>query len=126
MTPGQARMALLCFAVLLFGVAANALYLQKSALPSGAVAQGAAGPALERGKPSEASGASRATPRSSAALNTLRIARFAPDGKRDSQPPAAGADGETTRALQRELKARGYGPLPSDGSADLATRAAIM
>ena len=125
MTPGQARMALLCFAALLIGVAANALYLQKSPLPSGAVVQGAAGPA-ERVKPSEAKGASRTTPRTSAAPNTLRIARFAPDAKRNSQPPAAGADGETTRALQRELKARGYGPLPTNGSADLATRSAIM
>src|SRR5262249_4590835 len=103
MTPGQARMALLCFAVLLLGVAANALYLQNSALPSGAVAQGAAGPPPERVKPSEGRGASRAVPRTSAAPNPLRIARFAPDAKRDSRPPGAGADGETTRALQREL-----------------------
>src|SRR5262249_28190101 len=33
---------------------------------------------------------------------------------------------ETVRAIQRELKLRGYGPVPIDGGAGLATRAAIM
>ena len=59
----------------------------------------------------------------------LRIARFAPDAARIDPPPPAPdreADAETVRAIQRELKLRGYGPLGSDGAIELATRAAIM
>ena len=59
----------------------------------------------------------------------LRIARFAADpGKIDPAPagPDDAADTETIRAIQRELKLRGYGPLAGDGVIGLTTRAAIM
>jgi peptidoglycan hydrolase-like protein with peptidoglycan-binding domain len=39
---------------------------------------------------------------------------------------AAVADPDLVRALQRELAQRGYRPGPRDGTADAATRAAIM
>ena len=49
---------------------------------------------------------------------TLRIARFAPHTGILEAPltaPRAEAGVETVRAIQRELRARGYGPLPGDG-----------
>ena len=60
---------------------------------------------------------------------TLRIAHFTPDTTKLDAPPQApqgDADIETVRAIQRELKARGYGPLAGDGVIGLTTRAAIM
>jgi peptidoglycan hydrolase-like protein with peptidoglycan-binding domain len=40
--------------------------------------------------------------------------------------PSGDGNVETIRAVQRELKARGYGPVTLDGVPGLATRAAIM
>ena len=60
---------------------------------------------------------------------TLRIARFAPHTGILEAPltaPRAEAGVETVRAIQRELRTRGYGPLPGDGVMSLATRAGIM
>src|SRR5262249_60215652 len=58
-----------------------------------------------------------------------RLAGLAGD-PRKTDPTAVGpdevADAETIRAIQRELKLRGYGPVPVDGTIGLATRAAIM
>lgn len=69
-----------------------------------------------------------------------RFAKFKPDSW--SSPPSAGAvpigadtlpdapdaegDATTISAVQRELNARGYGPLATDGVPGLATRAAIL
>ncbi len=63
-----------------------------------------------------------------------RFARvLKPDAALADQPidtlpdaPEAEGDPETIRAVQRELSARGYGPLNSDGVPGLVTRAAIM
>ena len=63
-----------------------------------------------------------------------RFARLKPnaaalrDRPRDTLPDAPGAEGDpaTIKAVQRELTARGYGPLVADGVPGLVTRAAIM
>src|SRR5262249_8090029 len=59
----------------------------------------------------------------------LRIARFAAEPANIAPAaagPSEGTDAETVRAIQRELKLRGYGPVPVNGTIGLATRAAIM
>jgi Putative peptidoglycan binding domain len=125
MTPGQARGMLLCFAFLLAGVSCNAIFLQETA--GGEQLRARAAPVVPR-QPREA------TPAPARAATThdppaLRIARFAPDrnGLEGPRAPAGkGSDPETVRAVQIELKRRGFGPVPSDGSLGLATRAAIM
>ena len=134
MTPGQARVALLTFFLVTAGVAVNALFLQ-----SGAVFPGRA--AVERMSTRSATPAERSVKfaevpiprggneRSSREEQALRIARFAADPSQ-IDAMAAGpdevADAETVRAIQRELKERGYGPVPFDGAIGLVTRAAIM
>ena len=131
MTPAKARIALLGFVLVSAGVATNALFLQARAPVAGKAAPERASasprPAADRsGKGGEAA----ATRRSSLPEEqALRIARFAPDlAKIDPAPvvPDDAADAETVRAIQRELKLRGYGPLGSDGGMGLPTRAAIM
>jgi peptidoglycan hydrolase-like protein with peptidoglycan-binding domain len=131
MTPGQARGTLLCFALVLAGVACNAVYLQE---PRGEMHAGErdrqAARAPQRAAPAAGAKAERGAKggaRSSEAVGetpTLRIARFAADTARPAA--AAPADPDTVRAIQRELAARGFGPLPRDGTPGLATRAAIM
>jgi peptidoglycan hydrolase-like protein with peptidoglycan-binding domain len=104
---------LLSFLAVMVGVVVNALFMQvRPAITSKAVVDRAqTRPGAER---------------------QLHIARYAADPKSVGSTPApavaaeADADPETVRAIQRELKARGYGPLPGDGSVSLATRAAIM
>lgn len=64
-----------------------------------------------------------------------RFARLRPDALKlgpssaaDTMPHAPDAEGDpaTIAAVQRELSARGYGPLTADGMTGLMTRAAIM
>jgi peptidoglycan hydrolase-like protein with peptidoglycan-binding domain len=73
--------------------------------------------------------APRENERLSRAEQGLRIARFAAEPS-SIEPATAGpgeaTDAETVRAIQRELKLRGYGPVPVTGTIGLATRAAIM
>ena len=133
MTPGQARVALLSFLLVTVGVAFNALFLQtKPATATRAAADRAAvRPALDRGrKGAEASDTGLAALiGANAEPRPLRIARFAPDTSKIDPAPASPdqeADAETIRAIQRELKLRGYGPVAGDGTMGLATRAAIM
>jgi len=122
MTPGQARGALVGFALVLAGVTINAIYLQQGEqVPLREAAR-------QAGRPERKPVVAAPTPRDGAAVPEapLRIARFAP-----ASPPLpvrveGGVDQETVRAIQRELAARGFGPLPSDGSLGLATRAAII
>jgi peptidoglycan hydrolase-like protein with peptidoglycan-binding domain len=134
MTPGQARVALLSFLLVTIGVAVNALFLQ--ARPGGAVQaaldrapiSGAGDAARRKG---EAARPGRPAPYRTASIVTqtpLRIARFAPDSARlDSEPALEqGASGTTIAAIQRELSARGYGPLAPDGVMGLGTRTAII
>jgi peptidoglycan hydrolase-like protein with peptidoglycan-binding domain len=135
MTPGQARIALLSFLLVTTGVAVNALFLQsRPAIATKApTARTTASPPADRGRrSSEATRADRSKPAPSEAAakeQTLRIARFAPDTAMLDAPlsvPQAEAGIETVRAIQRELKARGYGPLAGDGVMGIATRAGIM
>ena len=129
MTPGQARIALLSFLLVSAGVVTNALFLQARPPVAG---KGAGERASTRPAPDKAGklGETPMTRRSGLPEEpALRIARFAPDhGKIDPAPagPDGSADAETIRAIQRELKLRGYGPVPGDGVIGLTTRAAIM
>jgi peptidoglycan hydrolase-like protein with peptidoglycan-binding domain len=133
MTPGQARGTLLCFALVLAGVACNAVYLQE---PRGEVHAGEGGRqtarAPQRAAPTAGAKTERGVKggaRSSEAdgeTPTLRIARFAADTAAARPGAAVPADADTVRAIQRELAARGFGPLAQDGSPGLTTRAAIM
>ena len=134
MTPGQARVALLSFLLVTAGVAINALFLQTgSASPgkAGSARAASARPAVDASaRVGEAAAGRRGGnlgPNSEE--QALRIARFAADpGKIDPAPagPDDAADTETVRAIQRELKLRGYGPISGDGGVGLTTRAAIM
>jgi peptidoglycan hydrolase-like protein with peptidoglycan-binding domain len=123
MTPGQARGALLGFALVLAGVTVNAIYLQDREQAVRETARQASRP--ER-KPVVAAPAAHG-PRGGAAASEapLRIARFG-----SASPPVpvsqASVDQETVRAIQRELSARGFGPVPNDGNLGLVTRAAII
>jgi peptidoglycan hydrolase-like protein with peptidoglycan-binding domain len=135
MTPGQARIALLSFLLVTTGVAVNALFLQArpaaSSRPAKPVAQ--QGGATEAGRrKGEAARGDKAGPRwpgSSSADSPLRIARFAPDQTRidgAADAPRGAPNANTVAAIQRELDARGYGPLSGDGVLGIGTRAAIM
>jgi peptidoglycan hydrolase-like protein with peptidoglycan-binding domain len=133
MTPGQARVALLSFLLVTVGVATNALFLQAGPVPASksVVERASPRPAADRGIKAGETAAMRrgASVSSSPEEQALRIARFAPDpGKIDPAPagPDDTADTETIRAIQRELKLRGYGPVGGDGVIGLTTRAAIM
>lgn len=133
MTPGQARVALLSFLLVTAGVAFNALHLQtKPATAARAtVERPPIRPVLDRGrKTAEVNDAGlTALIEANAEPRPLRIARFAPDTSKIDPAPAGPdpeADAETIRAIQRELKLRGYGPIAGDGSMGIATRAAIM
>lgn len=136
MTPGQARVALLSFLLVTLGVATNALFLQTGSPPSGrAVAERTSTrpaidkPAIRSVGPNAASPGRRGALLPSPEEQALRIARFAPDlAKIDPAPagPDDTSDPETIRAIQRELRLRGYGPVSADGVMALTTRAAIM
>jgi peptidoglycan hydrolase-like protein with peptidoglycan-binding domain len=121
MTPGQARGALAGFALVLAGATVNAIYLQQG---ERAALRDAHQPSRPERKPVVAA----PLPQGGAAAPEapLRIARFAPAPTPLPAPLEAGANPETVRAIQRELAARGFGPVPSDGNLDIATRAAII
>lgn len=133
MTPGQARFALTSFLLVTVGVAFNAVFLQAKPVVA---ARAAERTGLDRARVTihATTGATEqpASVAASAGQQPLRIARYAPDtSKLDPAPvAAAGAEQEagleTIRAIQRELRLRGYGPLAGDGSLGLPTRAAIM
>lgn len=124
MTPGQARGALLGFALVLAGVTVNVIYLQDREQAVRGTARQASRP--ER-KPVVAAPAPHG-PRGGAAASEppLRIARFGSAPPPVPVPSQASVDQETVRAIQRELSARGFGPVPNDGNLGLATRAAIF
>jgi peptidoglycan hydrolase-like protein with peptidoglycan-binding domain len=118
MTPGQARGTLVCFAFLLAGVTVNAVYLQENLAVGGV-------PRPARTLPPARAAPPRAVSEQEAPA--LRIARFAAEPQpQGGGASAAGVSHETVRAIQVELAAQGFGPVPNDGSLGLATRAAIM
>jgi hypothetical protein len=134
MTPGQARIALSTFLLVTAGVAFNALFLQgrpsAASRPERPIAQkGTPDAARKKGEAARGDKAGPRWPGSSSADTPLRIARFAPDTARIDGAPEAAQDAASTKsvaAIQRELDARGYGPLASDGVIGIGTRAAIM
>jgi peptidoglycan hydrolase-like protein with peptidoglycan-binding domain len=136
MTPRQAQLVLLSFAILAAGVAFNALVLQRRPLGAAEAApeRAASAAPMDRGRKStETSSIGRNAPRTSETLREestpLRIARFAPDSAKVEAMPEPGedeSDAATITAIQRELKQRNYGPLQVDGILRPTTRAAIM
>ena len=135
MTPQQAGTVLGCFVVLTAGVAFNALFLQsRPTMASRAVVE----------RPVARSTADRMRNTSDIAQPAVRVAaRRSTDGAAaqrtarldpssatldDLLRPTDNAheDSETIRAVQRELRQRGYGPLVSDAIMRPVTRAAIM
>jgi Putative peptidoglycan binding domain len=131
MTPGHARFALTSFFFVLTGVTINALYMQAGTLPRSKTTAERVAPRPTVERPRKAPDATRGQRISQASPDepTFHIARFAPDSAPlDTLPevPEETTDVETVRAIQRELKQRGYGPVAGDGTMSLATRAAIM
>jgi peptidoglycan hydrolase-like protein with peptidoglycan-binding domain len=135
MTPRQAQVTIGGFLVLAAGVAINALFLQGKPMPAPATSSD--GPLARAGsdrlhKGLEPSSAQRSGQRVLAAAPEERIYRFGQvSPARPKAEVAAGgqeAEGgaETVRAVQRELRQRGYGALPNDGIVRLPTRAAVM
>lgn len=131
MTPRQARIALGSFAMLAAGIAFNALYLQGDAVASRRAME-AAGPrpTADRTRRAEAPPPARPASRPTApAPDTKRTALIklnsaVIDAVPEAPPEPASPD--TIRAIQRELKQRGYGALANDGVMRPALRAAIM
>ena len=137
MTPGQARIALLSF------LARDDRRGGECAVPADQIC---ALPPRRRSSPPggcarpPTAAASRARPRASTAPSPARpkprprsrrcaspaSPRIRPSSMRRCQAPQGDAGIETVRAIQRELKSRGYGPLAGDGVMGLATRAGIM
>jgi peptidoglycan hydrolase-like protein with peptidoglycan-binding domain len=132
MTPRQAQLALLCFALVAAGVAFNVLVLQRRPAELADVAGQAVAAPSKPGRWLHAAPAAPGERRTSGldhAAPALRIARFAPDSAITAvmpEPAEDETDSTTISAIQRELKQRNYGPLPVDGFLRPATRAAIM
>ncbi len=131
MTPRQARIVLCSFLLLAAGVVINALYFQSK--PTIASSRAIVERMPARAEPERARKmadlppSTRKTPPSEE--RAARVGRLKPDSAVADVAPAAPdgeADPQTIRAVQRELKQRGYGPLTTDGVMRLATRAAIM
>ena len=140
MTPQLARMALCSFAVLAAGVTINALCLQPSSQVAGRYERPALpAPVREPARATPAGqlppgaqvgyGRPAATRAPAGAAQERRVVVLQPNSASLEAMPEvaeAGASAETVRAVQRELRSRGYGPLSEDGTLGLATRAAIM
>src|SRR5262249_42311934 len=112
----------------------NALFRQSR--PSlGAMVAEAAGPPVPRAPKPTTVLAERPAPTAKGSLEAraVRLARVQPNAAASDapaepimQPAPVVASVDTTRAVQRELRQRGYGALGSDGNMRPATRAAIM
>jgi peptidoglycan hydrolase-like protein with peptidoglycan-binding domain len=135
MTPHQTGTVLGCFVLLTAGVAGNALFMQSrpSMASRATVERPFARSTAERMRNTSdiAQPATRVAARRSTADSTARrTARLDPSSATvdDLLRPADSAleDTETVRAVQRELRQRGYGQLVSDGIMRPVTRAAIM
>jgi peptidoglycan hydrolase-like protein with peptidoglycan-binding domain len=140
MTPRLARITLSGFVLLAAGVATNALFFQpRPGLASIGASIGASrmGPdrAAARVGPERAREPAPAGPTAkprmpvASGAEQRRLVAFeinAARVERLGEGPSSDAGAETIRAVQRELKARDYGPIGVDGVPGLATRAAIM
>src|SRR5689334_2185869 len=135
MTPRRVRRALCVFLLLATAVAYNALVRQVRPTASANLALEAAPPPLLERVPKTTSALAERAPdgRQAADKRAHRVPRskpepaeIAPAAASEPAPKADAQSAETIRAIQRELRQRGYGALPSDGSLRPATRAAIM
>jgi peptidoglycan hydrolase-like protein with peptidoglycan-binding domain len=134
MTPRQAQVTIAGFLVLAVGVAVNALFLQTKpntpAISSERPLARRGGDRLSRGV--ETSQAFRSGQHNPSAAPEERIYRFGqvvpPRARVEAVTEGLEEEGntETVRAVQRELRQRGYGALPNDGIVRLPTRAAVM
>ncbi|KAB2919595.1 MAG: peptidoglycan-binding protein [Hyphomicrobiaceae bacterium] len=132
MTPRQARIVLCSFLLLAAGVVINALYFQSkpASIASRAIVERT--PARvepERARKTSDPPQSTRSKAPSSEERPARVGRLKPDAAVVDVAPAAPegeADPQTIRAVQREIKQRGYGPLVADGVMRLAARAAIM
>lgn len=125
MTPQLARIALCGFLCLAAGVTANALYFQQGTAARTTALERSAAPGERRGveraawSPSKPAGKSEGRRNGPFEANTLKLENPPEPGSADGRP-------DTIKAVQRELKNRGYGAIAVDGVPNLATRAAIM
>jgi len=114
MTPGWVRLALAVFVALSGAFVVNIFLLQPTGMGRGAAAGSAAG----------SQGVGNRAP---AAAWSLQLASRGETQRINAGlEPASGDSIELTRAVQRELKAKGYETGAVDGVAGLVTRAAIM
>jgi hypothetical protein len=134
MTPRLARITLVGFVLLAAGVAANALVLQPRANLAARTAPDranlrAVSERVREPPPAPSGQSSKPRVPVAAGPEQRRLVAFEMNSARVEglgiAPPGDGS-AETIRAVQRELKARGYGPVTLDGVPGLATRAAIM
>src|SRR5262245_3010638 len=138
MTPRRQRQALCVFLLLAVAVAYNALFRQlRPAVGGGIAAEVPAAPAPVRTTPSKAAPSPPAerpaSLKDAPEKRGVRVVRAKPEWANTEATGAAvvtqksdAASPETVRAIQRELRQRGYGNLPSDGTLRPQTRAAIM
>jgi peptidoglycan hydrolase-like protein with peptidoglycan-binding domain len=132
MTPQRARLALALFLLLAAAIVHNALFRQSRPSLGAMVSEASA---LPRPRAPTTVLAEAAAPPAKASFDAraVRRARVELEGTASDvpagpiiQPAPAAASIDTIRAVQRELRQRGYGALGSDGSMRPATRAAIM
>jgi peptidoglycan hydrolase-like protein with peptidoglycan-binding domain len=122
-TPLQARIAFAGFALVAAAVTYNALYRQDASQ-----AEAAATRETSQVK-APAAGKIRAetpAPNSKSPSDPAKRSSLAPAKSPEIAATTEAASADTIKAIQRELKGRGYGPLEADGAAGPATRAAIV
>jgi peptidoglycan hydrolase-like protein with peptidoglycan-binding domain len=138
MTPRRARQVLCVFLLLALAVAYNALFLQlRPGVGGGMAAEVPAGsppvPTLPSKAATHAPAERPAPSKEVAEKRGVRLVRGKPEWANTDatgtsvvaqRSDAAGPD--TVRAIQRELRQRGYGNLAGDGALRPQTRAAIM
>jgi peptidoglycan hydrolase-like protein with peptidoglycan-binding domain len=123
MTPGQTRVLMATFLVVLAGAAVNALLLQPKSRSS-TLARTTGEPSRGPDRPIRIAAATQAN---GATLVATR-GQLKPDAALSAAlpEPTTSESGDVVRAVQRELTARGYGGVTVDGTINLRTRAAIM
>jgi len=143
MTPRRTRQALCVFLLLAVAVNYNALFRQVRPTLGGSVA-GEAPPSAQPGPARPKAAANQAAERPAAAKDVPVPDKRATRAPRANPPPhqdwattdstgaaaapqkSEAASPDTIRAIQRELRQKGYGNLASDGTLRPQTRAAIM
>lgn len=119
MTPFAVRFSFLAFALLFGAMAANIFVLQPPRQIAGAGRPEASGNAVTWREPEGAPVAGAGSPASSGA--------YVPPVETSAVGPVTAANrSDLTRAIQRELKAKGYEAGAVDGVPGLVTRGAIM